>query len=309
MSGDIKKIVLAYSGGLDTSVILRWLKETYRCEVVAFSADLGQGEELEPARDEGRTAGRQPGNIYHRRPARGVRPRLRLPDAPRQRALRGHIPARHLDRAAAHRQAPDGGRRRGGADAVAHGATGKGNDQVRFELGYYALTPDIKVIAPWREWDLNSRTRLIDYAEQHQIPIAKDKRARRPTRSTATSSTSPTRAGLEDPWAEPDEDMFTPHRLPGEGPRHADLRRDRVRARQRRRGGRRGAVAGRVLTRLNELGGEHGIGRVDLVENRFVGMKSPRRLRDPRRHHPLAAHRGDREHHPRPRAPPPEGRR
>ncbi len=194
-SGDVKKVVLAYSGGLDTSVILKWLEETYRCEVVTFTADLGQGEELEPARAEGRDV-RRIKEIYHRGSARGIRARLSSSrcSAP-MHVYEGDLPARHVDRPPADRQAPDRDRPETGADAVSHGATGKGNDQVRFELGYYALEPDIKVIAPWREWDLtlaDETSRLRRKAPDSRSPRTSAAKPR--SRSTQTCCTSPPRA-------------------------------------------------------------------------------------------------------------------
>ena len=188
MKKNVKKVVLAYSGGLDTSVILRWLQETYHCEVVTFTADIGQGEELAPARKKAEQMGVKEIFIDDLR-EEFVRDFV-FPDVSRQRALRRPVPSRHVDRAAADRQAQIEIAEKVGADAVAHGATGKGNDQVRFELGYYALKPDITIIAPWREWDLGSRTELIAYAEKHQIPIAKDKRGEARSRPTRTFSTS-----------------------------------------------------------------------------------------------------------------------
>ena len=293
MSGDIKKIVLAYSGGLDTSVILRWLQETYRCEVVTFTADIGQGEELEPARAKAELLGVKPGNIYiddlREEFVRDfVFPMFRANTLYEGTYLLGTSIARPL---IAKRQIEIANEV--GADAVAHGATGKGNDQVRFELGYYALKPDIKVIAPWRVWDLNSRTRLLDYAEQHQIPIAKDKRGEAPYSTDANLlHISYEGKALEDPWVEPDEDMFTrsvsPEKAP-DTPTYVEVefsQGDAV------------AVDGvalspaQVLTKLNELGGQNGIGRLDLVENRFVGMKSRGVYETPGGTILLAAHRG-----------------
>jgi argininosuccinate synthase len=293
MSGDIKKIVLAYSGGLDTSVILRWLQETYSCEVVTFTADIGQGEELEPARAKAELLGVKPGNIYiddlREEFVRDfVFPMFRANTLYEGTYLLGTSIARPL---IAKRQIEIANEV--GADAVAHGATGKGNDQVRFELGYYALKPDIKVIAPWRQWDLNSRTRLLDYAEQHQIPIAKDKRGEAPYSTDANLlHISYEGKALEDPWVEPDEDMFTrsvaPEKAP-DTPTYVEV--------EFRRGD---AVAvdgvalspAQVLTKLNELGGQNGIGRLDLVENRFVGMKSRGVYETPGGTILLAAHRG-----------------
>jgi argininosuccinate synthase len=293
MSGDIKKIVLAYSGGLDTSVILRWLQETYSCEVVTFTADIGQGEELEPARAKAELLGVKPGNIYiddlREEFVRDfVFPMFRANTLYEGTYLLGTSIARPL---IAKRQIEIANEV--GADAVAHGATGKGNDQVRFELGYYALKPDIKVIAPWRVWDLNSRTRLLDYAEQHQIPIAKDKRGEAPYSTDANLlHISYEGKALEDPWVEPDEDMFTRSVAPEKAPDTPTY--VEVEFRQ----GDAVAVDGvalspaQVLTKLNELGGQNGIGRLDLVENRFVGMKSRGVYETPGGTILLAAHRG-----------------
>ena len=208
MTGDINKIVLAYSGGLDTSVILRWLQETYDCEVVTFTADLGQGEEVEPARKKAEAAGVKEIYIEDLREEfvrDFVFPMFRANTVYEGLYLLGTSIARPL---IAKRQIEIA--REVGADAVSHGATGKGNDQVRFELGYYGLNPDIKIIAPWREWDLNSRTRLLEYAESHQIPIASDKRGEAPYSTDANlMHISYEGKALEDPWVEPDEDMFT----------------------------------------------------------------------------------------------------
>ena len=273
MSTAPKKIVLAFSGGLDTSVILRWLQQTYGCEVVTFTADLGQGEELEPARRKAELFGVKQIFIEDLREEfvrDYVFPMFRANVLYEGTYLLGTSIARPL---IAKRQIEIA--RQVGADAVAHGATGKGNDQVRFELGYYALQPDIQVIAPWRLWDLNSRTRLLDYAEQHQIPIARDKRGEPPYSTDANLlHISYEGKALEDPWVEPDEDMFTRSVSPEKAPDQPELVEidfalgDPV------------AINGTtlspaaLLTRLNELGGKHGIGRLDLVENRFVGMKS-----------------------------------
>src|SRR5690554_1457871 len=206
---DVKKVVLAYSGGLDTSVILKWLQETYDCEVITFTADLGQGEELEPARKKAEMFGIKPENIYiedlREEFVRDfVFPMFRANALYEGLYLLGTSIARPL---IAKRQIEIA--RQSGADAVSHGATGKGNDQVRFELSYYALEPGIKVIAPWREWDLTSRTKLIDFAEKHQIPIAKDKRGEAPFSVDANllHSSSEGKA-LEDPWHEPEEFVY-----------------------------------------------------------------------------------------------------
>src|ERR1700737_4227665 len=208
MRDTVKKVVLAYSGGLDTSVILRWLQETYRCEVVTFTADLGQGEELEPARKKAELLGVREIFIDDLRQefVRGVFFSMFRANALYEGAyLLGTSIARPL---IAKRQIEIA--RAVGADAVAHGATGKGNDQVRFELSYYALAPDIKVIAPWREWDLTSRPRLLDYAERHQIPIAKDKRGEAPFSVDANLlHISAEGKVLEDPWSEPEEFVYS----------------------------------------------------------------------------------------------------
>jgi argininosuccinate synthase len=290
MSGDIKKIVLAYSGGLDTSVILRWLQETYRCEVVTFTADIGQGEELEPARKKAEMFGVKEIFIDDLREEfvrDFVFPMFRANTLYEGTYLLGTSIARPL---IAKRQIEIANMV--GADAVAHGATGKGNDQVRFELGYYALKPDIKVIAPWRVWDLTSRTRLLDYAERHQIPIAKDKRGEAPYSTDANLlHISYEGKALEDPWVEPDEDMFTrsvsPQAAP-DVPTYVEIEFERGDA---------VAVDGvrlspaQLLTRLNELGGKNGVGRLDLVENRYVGMKSRGVYETPGGTVLLAAHR------------------
>jgi len=269
----IKKVVLAYSGGLDTSVILRWLQETYACEVVTFTADIGQGEELAPARQKAERMGVKQIYIDDLREEfvrDFVFPMFRANALYEGTYLLGTSIARPL---IAKRQIEIA--RETGADAVAHGATGKGNDQVRFELTYYALQPDIKVVAPWRTWNLASRTQLLDYAEKHQIAIARDKRGEPPYSTDANLlHISYEGKALEDPWVEPDEDMFTrtvaPERAPDK-PAYVEIEFER---------GDPVAVDGKqlspasLLARLNELGGAHGIGRLDLVENRFVGMKS-----------------------------------
>src|SRR3954447_12220554 len=217
MATDIKKVVLAYSGGLDTSVILKWLQETYGCEVVTFTADIGQGEELAPARKKAEMLGVKEIFIDDLREEfvrDFVFPMFRANALYEGEYLLGTSVARPL---IAKRQIEIANQV--GADAVAHGATGKGNDQVRFELTYYALKPDIKVIAPWREWDLGSRTRLLDYAEKHQIPIAKDKRGEAPYSTDANLlHLSYEGKALEDPWVEPDEDMFTRSVSPEKAP-------------------------------------------------------------------------------------------
>ena len=272
-SSSPKKVVLAYSGGLDTSIILKWLKETYDCEVVTFTADLGQGEELEPARKKAEMMGVKQIFIDDLREEfvrDFVFPMFRANALYEGVYLLGTSIARPL---IAKRQIEIA--REVGADAVCHGATGKGNDQVRFELGYYALKPDIKVIAPWREWDLNSRTAMIDYAMKHQIPVAKDKHGEAPYSMDANLlHISYEGKALEDPWVAPDEAMFrwtvSPEKAPNE-PEIIEIEFEKGDAI---------AVNGKklspanLLAKLNELGGKHGIGRLDLVENRYVGMKS-----------------------------------
>src|SRR3954468_2118074 len=259
-----KKVVLAYSGGLDTSIILKWLQSEYRAEVVTFTADLGQGEEVEPARRKAELLGIKPENIFiedlREEFVRDfVFPMFRANALYEGLYLLGTSIARPL---IAKRQIEIA--EKTGADAVCHGATGKGNDQVRFELTYYALKPDIKVIAPWREWDLTSRTRLIDYAEKHQIPVAKDKRGEAPFSVDANLlHISAEGKVLEDPWSEPEEFVYSRSVAPEEAPDKPEyvevefVRGDAV------------AVNGKklspasLLTKLNELGGKHGIGRID----------------------------------------------
>jgi argininosuccinate synthase len=291
--GDVNKVVLAYSGGLDTSIILKWLQITYRCEVVTFTADLGQGEELEPARHKALLLGIKPENIF----IEDVReefvrdyvfPMFRANALYEGEYLLGTSIARPL---IAKKQIEIA--ERVGADAVAHGATGKGNDQVRFELGYYALKPDVKVIAPWREWDLTSRTKLIAFAEQHQIPIAKDRRGEAPFSIDANLlHTSSEGKVLEDPSLEVPDHVYSrtvdPERAPDQAA-HVTVEFERGDA---------VAVDGArlspasLLARLNELGRHHGVGRLDLVENRFVGMKSRGMYETPGGTILYAAHRG-----------------
>ncbi|HXV24001.1 MAG TPA: argininosuccinate synthase [Alphaproteobacteria bacterium] len=273
MKGAVKKVVLAYSGGLDTSVILKWLQETYRCEVVTFTADLGQGEELEPARAKAELLGVREIFVEDLRETfvrDYVFPMFRANALYEGVYLLGTSIARPL---IAKRQIEIA--REVGADAVAHGATGKGNDQVRFELAYYALKPDIRVIAPWREWDLASRTELIEFAERHQIPIARDKRGEAPFSVDANLlHISAEGKALEDPWAEPEEFVYSRSVAPEDAPDKpayveiAFERGDPIAVDGER------LTPAALLTKLNELGGKHGVGRVDLVENRFVGMKS-----------------------------------
>ena len=290
---DIKKVVLAYSGGLDTSVILKWLQTEYGAEVVTFTADLGQGEEIEPARQKAITLGIKPENIF----IEDVReefvrdyvfPMFRANAVYEGVYLLGTSIARPL---IAKKQIEIA--EKVGADAVCHGATGKGNDQVRFELGYYALAPDIKVIAPWREWDLTSRTKLIEYAEKHQIPIAKDKRGEAPY-STDANLLHISYEGkvLENPWEAPHEDMFVRSVSPEKAPNdptfiEVDFEKGDAVAIDGKR-----MSPATLLTKLNELGGKNGIGRLDLVENRYVGMKSRGIYETPGGTILLAAHRG-----------------
>src|ERR1700719_2240679 len=291
MAGEIKKIVLAYSGGLDTSVILRWLQDTYRCDVVTFTADLGQGEELEPARKKAEMLGAREifvDDLREEFVRDFVFPMFRANALYEGAYLLGTSIARPL---IAKRQIEIA--RQVGADAVAHGATGKGNDQVRFELAYYALKPDVKVIAPWREWDLASRTKLLEFAEQHQIPIAKDKRGEAPFSVDANLLHASSEGKvLEDPAQEVPDYVYSrtvdPEQAPDQ-PSYLTI------------GFERGdAVAGdgtemspaSLLARLNDLGRQNGIGRLDLVENRFVGMKSRGMYETPGGTILHAAHRG-----------------
>jgi argininosuccinate synthase len=290
---DIKRVVLAYSGGLDTSIILKWLQTTYNCEVVTFTADLGQGEELEPARAKAEMLGIRPENIFiedlREEFVRDyVFPMFRANAQYEGLYLLGTSIARPL---ISKRQIEIA--RKVGANAVCHGATGKGNDQVRFELSYYALEPDIKVIAPWREWDLTSRTALIDFAEKNQIPIARDKRGEAPFSTDANLlHTSSEGKVLEDPWNETPDYVYSRTINPEDAPdKPTYVEIDFVKG---------DAVAidgaamspATLLTRLNELGRANGIGRLDLVENRFVGMKSRGMYETPGGEILLIAHRG-----------------
>jgi len=289
--GEVKKIVLAYSGGLDTSVILKWLQEVYDCEVVTFTADLGQGEEVEPAREKAKAAGVKEIFIDDLREEfvrDFVFPMFRANALYEGIYLLGTSIARPL---ISKRQIEIA--RQVGADAVSHGATGKGNDQIRFELGYYALEPDIKVIAPWREWDLDSRTKLMEFAREHQIPISRDK-IDEPPYSTDANLLHISYEGkaLEDPWVEADDAMYTrsvsPEMAP-DTPTYVEIDFDQGDA---------VAVDGQemspatLLTKLNELGGANGIGRIDIVENRYVGMKSRGVYETPGGTILIAAHRG-----------------
>ncbi len=290
IKGDVKKVVLAYSGGLDTSIILKWLQETYGCEVVTFTADLGQGEELEPARRKAEMAGIKEIFIDDLREefiADYVYPMFRANAVYEGVYLLGTSIARPL---IAKRQIEIA--RRTGADAVAHGATGKGNDQVRFELSYYALEPDIRVISPWREWEFVSRSDLIDFAEKHQIPVPKDKRGEAPFSVDANLLHSSSEGKvLEDPGAEPPDYVYQRTIDPEQAPDAATYvtigfqKGDAVSL---------NGVAmspATLFTELNRLGHDNGIGRIDLVENRFVGMKSRGVYETPGGTILLAAHR------------------
>jgi len=273
MTDSVNKVVLAYSGGLDTSIILRWLQDTYHCEVVTFTADLGQGEDIEPAREKARMMGATEIYIEDLREEfvrDFVFPMFRANTLYEGTYLLGTSIARPL---IAKRQIEIA--QETGADAVSHGATGKGNDQVRFELGYYALKPDIKIIAPWREWDLTSRTALLDFAEKHQIPIAKDKRGDAPFSVDANLLHASSEGKvLEDPWAEAGDYIWSrtiaPEDAP-DAPTYIEVgfeKGDAVLIDGAR------LSPATLLTALNEYGRANGIGRLDLVENRFVGMKN-----------------------------------
>jgi argininosuccinate synthase len=271
---EVRKVVLAYSGGLDTSVILKWLQDSYGCEVITFTADIGQGEELEPARKKAKLLGVKQIFVEDLREEfvrDFVFPMFRANAVYEGEYLLGTsiarpLIAKHLVETA----------RKTGADAIAHGATGKGNDQVRFELGAYALMPDVRIIAPWREWDLLSRERLLQYAEEHGIPVDYAKKKGKAPYSMDANLLHISYEGgiLEDPGYEPEESMWritvSPEKAPAR-PRYVELAYEK---------GDIVAVDGRhlspakVLARLNELGGRHGVGRLDMVENRYVGMKS-----------------------------------
>ena len=269
----IKKIVLAYSGGLDTSVILKWLQENYQCEVVTFTADIGQGEEVEPARKKAESLGVKEifiDDLKEEFVKDFVFPMFRANALYEGIYLLGTSIARPL---IAKRQIEIANLT--GSDAVSHGATGKGNDQVRFEIGYYSLQPNIKVISPWREWDLSSRTNLIKYAEENQIKIPKDKRGDAPFSIDANLlHISAEGKILEDPWVEPEEFIYSRTKSPFEAPNKPTeiilefLNGDPISLNGK------DLSPANLLHNLNILGGENGIGRIDLVENRFVGMKS-----------------------------------
>ena len=273
MAEKINKVVLAYSGGLDTSVILKWLQETYNCEVVTFTADIGQGEELEPAREKAKLLGIKEIYIDDLREEfvrDFVFPMFRANTIYEGEYLLGTSIARPLIAKRLIEIANEVG-----ADAISHGATGKGNDQVRFELGAYALKPEIKIIAPWREWDLNSREKLLAYAERHGIPIEMKQGKTSPYSMDANLLHISYEGGiLEDPWAEPEASMWRWTNSPEEAPDEPEVleltyeKGDIV------------AINGQsmspaeILETLNQIGGRHGVGRLDIVENRYVGMKS-----------------------------------
>ncbi|WP_187648459.1 argininosuccinate synthase [Nitrosophilus labii] len=271
---EVKKVVLAYSGGLDTSIILKWLQDTYKCEVVTFTADIGQGEEVEPAREKALKLGIKPENIFIEDLKEEfvrdyVFPMFRANTIYEGEYLLGTSIARPL---IAKKQIEIA--KKVGADAVAHGATGKGNDQVRFEIAYLALNPNIKIIAPWREWDLNSREKLLKFAESHGIPIEKHGKKSPYSMDANLLHISYEGGILEDPWSEPEEDMWrwtnSPENAPNK-PEYIEIefeKGDPVAINGER------LTPAKLLAKLNEYGNKHGIGRVDIVENRFVGMKS-----------------------------------
>ncbi|WP_018881663.1 MULTISPECIES: argininosuccinate synthase [unclassified Thioalkalivibrio] len=274
MSSSINRVVLAYSGGLDTSVILKWLEETYGCEVITFTADLGQGEEVEPARAKAEALGVKQIYIEDLRETfvrDYVFPMFRANTIYEGEYLLGTSIARPLIARRMVEIAEETG-----ADAIAHGATGKGNDQVRFELGAYALKPGIQVIAPWREWDLNSRERLMAYAEQHSIPVDYAKKGTKSPYSMDANLLHISYEGgpLEDPWTEAEEDMWRWSVSPEAAPDASETltigfeKGDPVSINGER------MSAAELLAKLNERGGAHGVGRLDIVENRYVGMKS-----------------------------------
>ncbi|HUV32626.1 MAG TPA: argininosuccinate synthase [Devosiaceae bacterium] len=287
----INKVVLAYSGGLDTSVILKWLQTAYDCEVVTFTADLGQGEELEPARQKAEMLGIKEIFIEDLREpfvADYVFPMFRANALYEGQYLLGTAIARPLIARRLVEIAAETG-----ADAVAHGATGKGNDQVRFELSAYALNPDIKVISPWREWDLTSRTKLIAFAEQNQIPVPRDKRGEAPFSVDANLlHTSSEGKVLEDPAQPAPEYVYQRTVNPEDAPDRPEVIGIGFEAGDAVSVNGEALSPAALLTRLNELGGRHGIGRLDLVENRFIGMKSRGIYETPGGTILIAAHRG-----------------
>jgi len=271
---DVKKAVLAYSGGLDTSIILKWLQDTYDCEVITFTADLGQGEEVEDARAKAKAGGVSSIYIEDIREEfvrDYVFPMFRANAIYEGEYLLGTsiarplIAKRMIEIAAAE-----------GADAVSHGATGKGNDQVRFELGFYALKPDVKVIAPWREWNLVSRKDMLDFAEKHGIPVERKREGSKSPYSMDANLLHISYEGydLEDPWCEPSESMWRWSVSPEAAPDEAEYIELRYRAGDIVAINGQAMTPAAVLAELNRLGGKHGIGRIDIVENRFVGMKS-----------------------------------
>lgn len=274
MKKGIKKVVLAYSGGLDTSVILKWLSEEYQCEVVTFTADIGQGEEVEPAREKAKKLGIKPENIFIEDLKEEfvrdfVFPMFRANTIYEGEYLLGTSIARPLIAKKLVEIA-----KKVQADAIAHGATGKGNDQVRFELGAYALNPDIKVIAPWREWDLNSREKLLDYAEKAGINI--EKKGNKSPYSMDANLLHISYEGqiLEDPSIEPEEDMWRWTTSPLNAPNTPEMITIEFKNGDPISINNNPLSPAKLLEKLNELGGKHGIGRLDLVENRYVGMKS-----------------------------------
>ena len=274
MAKNVKKVVLAYSGGLDTSIILKWLQDEYNAEVVTFTADIGQGEEVAPAREKAIKLGIKPENIFildiqEEFVKDYVFPMFRANTIYEGEYLLGTSIARPL---IAKKQIEIA--KKVGADAVAHGATGKGNDQVRFEIGYLSLNPDITVIAPWREWDLNSREKLLKYAEKHGIPIEKHGKKSPYSMDANLLHISYEGGILEDPWAEPEEDMWrwttSPEKAP-DTPEYIEItfeKGDPIAINDS------AMSPATILRTLNEYGNKHGIGRIDIVENRFVGMKS-----------------------------------
>ena len=293
MPKDVKKVVLAYSGGLDTSAILKWLQTTYGCEVVTFTADLGQGEELEPARDKALLLGIKPENIFiedlrEEFVREYVYPMFRANALYEGQYLLGTSIARPL---IAKKQIEIA--EKVGADAVAHGATGKGNDQVRFELTYYALKPDVTVIAPWREWEFRSREALIAFAEQHQIPIAKDKRGEAPFSVDANLLHASSEGKvLEDPAQEVPRYVYSRTVDPESAPDKATVITVGFERGDATSLDGKALTPAQLLAALNELGRANGIGRLDLVENRFVGMKSRGMYETPGGTILYAAHRG-----------------
>ncbi|AHK76540.1 argininosuccinate synthase [Campylobacter coli] len=274
MKNEVKKVVLAYSGGLDTSIILKWLQDEYKCEVVTFTADIGQGEELEPARKKALSLGIKEENVFIKDLREEfvkdyVFPMFRANTIYEGEYLLGTSIARPL---IAKTQAQIA--LQTGADAVSHGATGKGNDQVRFELGYLAFNPDLKIIAPWREWDLNSREKLLAYAQKHGIDISKKKGKSPYSMDANLLHISYEGLVLEDPAHAPEEDMWRWSKSPKEAPNESEIiKLDFQKGDLVAINGEHLSPAG-LLSKLNELGAKHGIGRLDIVENRYVGMKS-----------------------------------